>query len=42
MDKGGRIEYISYSPPKPELGETHCYRVKCLPVYSEVVCWMCK
>jgi len=41
MDKYDNVEKISYKKPKPESGETSCFRVKCPYWYSEVVCWKC-
>lgn len=41
MDKYDRIEKMTYGKPKPELGETKCYRVSCPYWFSEVVCWKC-
>ena len=41
MDKYDNVEKITYSKPKPELGEKYCFRVKCPAWFSEVVCWKC-
>jgi hypothetical protein len=42
INKNGRIESITYSPPKPELGETKCYIKECQPQYQLDVCWHCE
>ena len=41
IDKNGRIETITYTPPKPELGENICIPVDCDPQYQLDVCWKC-
>ena len=41
MDKYDRVEKITYTKPKPELGETKCFRVPCPYWFSEIVCWKC-
>jgi hypothetical protein len=41
LDKYDRVEYISYSKPKPEQGETHCSRVKCPKHLDRVICFKC-
>lgn len=41
LDKYDRIDKILYSKPKPDKGETKCYRVTC-PSWIELInCWKC-
>ena len=42
INKNGRIESITFSPPKPELGETKCSKQECDPQYQLDVCWHCE
>ena len=41
MDKYDKVEKVTYSKPKPESGESTCFRVKCPYWFSEVICWKC-
>lgn len=41
INKNGQIEKITYTKPKPELGETKCNQVICPSWFSHVHCWKC-
>ncbi len=41
LDKYNNIENISYSKPKPEMGENGCYRVKCPKYLDRTICIKC-
>jgi hypothetical protein len=41
LDTYNRVERILFSEPKPDLGETKCFRVKCPSWLENVYCWKC-
>ena len=41
FDKYDRIEKITYKKPKPEQGETKCYKIQCPNWLEEVICLKC-
>ena len=41
LDRYDRINKILYSKPKPDKGETRCYRVNCPNWIENIACWKC-